>query len=97
MSLLTLLFRLPLLPVQGVVKVGEIVRDQAEHEHHDPAAVRRQLEEAEAAQTSGEASDEDVAEAQEEAVARLVTPAAGQSRLPSRSRPGRTARHRNRS
>jgi Gas vesicle protein G len=95
MGLLTLLFRLPLLPVQGVVKVGEIVRDQAESEHHDPAAVRRRLEEAEAARTSGEASDEDVARMEEEAVRPLVSPA--RSEPHAENRPRRAARHRNRS
>jgi hypothetical protein len=87
MNLLTLPLRLPLLPVQGLVQLGEVIRDQAEREHHDPAAVRRQLEEADAARASGEASDEDVARIEEQAVRRLV-PRGGQR--------GRTARNRDR-
>jgi Gas vesicle protein G len=113
MGVLTLLFRLPFLPAQGVVRIGEIVRDQAEREHHDPAAIRRQLEEAETARVYGEASDEDVARTQEEAVRRLVTtarnepgrpagseprrPAGSEPRRPAGSEPGQTARYRNRS
>jgi len=87
MGVLTPLFRLPFLPIQGVVKIGEIVRDQAEGESHDPATVRRQLEDAEAARASGEASDADVARMQEEAVGRLVTPAGGEPRLPEGNEP----------
>jgi hypothetical protein len=97
MGLLTFPFRLPLLPVQGVVKIGEIVGDQAELEHHDRATVRRQLEEAEAARTSGEASDEEVARMQEEAVRPLVAPAQNERRLPPGNKPRRSGRHRNRS
>jgi hypothetical protein len=83
MGLLTLLFRLPLLPVQGVIRLGQLIEEQAEQELHDPASVRRQLEEAEQAQSTGEMSNEDVARAEAEAVGRLIQPAgtgAAQSR-----------------
>jgi hypothetical protein len=83
MSLLTLPLRLLFLPLDGLIQIGELVRDQAEREMHDPAAVRRQLEEAEEAQASGAASDEEVARMQREAVSRIVgTPgrAAGRTR-----------------
>lgn len=72
MNPFTLLFRLPLMPLTGVVRLGEILRDQAEQELYDPAAVRRQLEEAEKAQASGEMSAEEAARVQSEAVSRLV-------------------------
>lgn len=75
MELLTLLFRLPFLPMRGFIRLGEIIQDEAERQLHDPAAVRRQLEEAEQARMSGEISDEEVARAEGEAVDRvLVTP-----------------------
>lgn len=82
MGLLTLLFRLPLLPVQGLIRLGEIIQDQAERELHDPAMVRRQLEEAEEARAHGQASDQDVAHVQEEAVGRLVGSASRRSAGP---------------
>lgn len=76
MDLLTLLFRLPLMPLRGFVRLGEILHDQAERELHDPASVRRQLEEAQEARVSGEISDEDVAHVEGQAVGRLLsTPA----------------------
>lgn len=76
MNPLTLLFRLPFLPVQGVIRLGELIRDQAEQELHDPAAVRRKLEEAERARAAGQISDAELAQIQEEALGRLI-PAAG--------------------
>jgi hypothetical protein len=83
MALLTLLFRLPLLPVQGVIRLGQLIEEQAEQELHDPASVRRQLEEVEQAQSAGEMSNEDVARAEAQALGRLIQPAgtgAAQSR-----------------
>ena len=76
MDPLTLLFRLPLMPLRGFVRLGEILHDQAERELRDPASVRRQLEEAQEARVSGEMSDEDVAHVEGQAVGRLLsTPA----------------------
>lgn len=72
MNPLTLPFRLPLLPVRGVIAIGEIIREQAERELHDPGNVRRQLEEAEAARESGKISDQDLAEIEREATGRLL-------------------------
>jgi hypothetical protein len=78
MDLLTLLFRLPFLPLRGFIRLGEIIQDEAERQLHDPATVRRQLEEAEQARVSGEISDEDVAQVEGEAVSRvLATPRDG--------------------
>jgi len=73
MDLLTLLFRLPFMPVRGFVQLAEILHDEAERQLRDPASVRRQLEEAQQAQASGEMSDEDVARVQGRAVGRLVS------------------------
>ena len=72
MDLLTLLFRLPVMPLKGFIRLAEILHDQAERELRDPAAVRRQLEEAEQARVSGEMSDPDVARVEGEAVGRLI-------------------------
>lgn len=73
MDLLTLLFRLPLMPLRGFVQLGEILREQAERELRDPASVRRQLEEAEQAQVSGEISDRDAARVKGQAVGRVLS------------------------
>jgi len=75
MDPLTLLFRLPFLPLRGLIQLGQLIGEQAERELHDPAAVRRQLEEAEEARVSGEVSDQDVARMEREAVGRLVSTA----------------------
>jgi Gas vesicle protein G len=72
MDLLTLLFRLPLMPLQSFIRLGEVLRDQAEQELRDPASVRRQLEEAEEAHESGEMSEGDLARVQGQAVDRLL-------------------------
>ena len=56
--------RLPLMPLLKVIQLGEVLRDHAEQELHNPASVRRQLEHAEQAQASGEISDEDLVKAQ---------------------------------
>lgn len=71
MDLLTLVFRLPFLPMRGMVRVAEVIRDQAEQELHNPANVRRQLEEVEEKRIHGEISDEEVARAEGEALSRL--------------------------
>ena len=80
MGLLTLPFRLPLMPLRGVLWLGETLRDQAERELHDPAAVRRELEEAEAEARAGNLSPDELSRVQEEAAARMVGPAAAGGR-----------------
>ena len=75
MNLLTLPFRLPLLPAQAFIRLAEVIQEEAERELYDPAAVRRQLEEVEDKLASGEISGEEAAEAEDEAVGRLVRPA----------------------
>lgn len=80
MGLLGLLFRLPAMPVQGVLRVLEIVADEAERELHDPARVRRELEEAEQRHAAGEISDDELAQIETDAMARLgasVNPSKG--------------------
>jgi len=72
MNPFTLLFRLPLMPLRRVVQLGEVLHDHAERELHDPASVRRQLEQAEQARAAGEISDEDLAHVQEQAIGRLL-------------------------
>jgi hypothetical protein len=73
MGVLTILFRLPLLPLEGVIRVAELVESQAEQEWHNPAAVRMELEAIAAADQAGELSADEVAQAERDAVARLMT------------------------
>ena len=40
MGLLTLPFRLPFLPVEGVVRLAELIQEEAERTFYDPATVR---------------------------------------------------------
>jgi hypothetical protein len=76
MNLFTLLFRLPLMPLRGFVRLGEILRDEAERELRDPAEVRRELEETEAEARAGNLSGDELSRAEEAATARLTGPAA---------------------
>ena len=73
MELLTLLFRLPLMPLRSFVRLGEVLQEQAERELRDPASVRRQLEEAQKAHESGEISEDDLTDVEGQAVDRLLT------------------------
>jgi hypothetical protein len=87
MNLLTLLLRLPFVPLRGFVQLAQILHEQAERELRDPASVRRQLEEAEDARVSGEMSDADVAHVQGQAVGRLLSsPANGPTRTAANRR-----------
>ena len=72
MNPFTLLFRLPLMPLQKVVQLGGVLQEHAERELRDPANVRRQLEQAERARAAGDISDEELAREQERAIGRLL-------------------------
>jgi hypothetical protein len=79
MGLLTGLLTLPIAPVRGVVWLAERIREQAEQEMYDPAAVRAQLAEVDRARSSGELSEDVAAELEDELLSRLTT---GRSRGP---------------
>jgi hypothetical protein len=68
MNLLTLLFRLPLMPLRGFVRLADLIAEEAEREMADPATVRHELEEVEQAEASGEISDAEAAEQEKAAV-----------------------------
>lgn len=72
MGLLTLPFRLPFLPVQAIVRLAGIIEDEAERIYYDPATIRRELAQIEQARASGDISDEEAAQLQNEVVARLT-------------------------
>jgi Gas vesicle protein G len=73
MGLLTLPFRLPFLPVQGVIKLGEILQEEAERQLRDPARIRRELDDAQRRYEAGQISEEEFAQIQDELVSTLVT------------------------
>jgi Gas vesicle protein G len=69
MSLLTLPFKLPLLPLRAVIRLAEVIEEEAERQLADPARLRRQLEAIEQARRAGEITDDEAAELQNEVVA----------------------------
>ena len=71
MGLLTLIFRLPLLPVRGFIRLGEVIQDEAERQLHDPARVRHELEQAEEQRAAGQISEDEMVSRQAEATAGL--------------------------
>ena len=72
MGLITGLFTWPVAPVRGVAWIADQVLDEAERQWADPAAVERALAEIDEKRESGELSDEEAAELEEELVARLI-------------------------
>jgi hypothetical protein len=73
MGLFMGLLTLPLAPVRGVVWVAEVLRDEAERQLYDPAAIRRKLAQVEEARASGELSDDEAAELENELLGRMMT------------------------
>jgi uncharacterized membrane protein len=72
MGLVTLLFRLRILPLQGVIRLAELIGEEAERQLHDPARVRRELEEAQQRWAAGDISDEELSRIENEAASRLL-------------------------
>jgi hypothetical protein len=75
MGLLTLPLRLPLKPVHGVIRLAELIGEEAEQQLNDPARVRRELEEAQRLRAAGEISDEELADREQELTSQLIRPA----------------------
>jgi hypothetical protein len=71
-NFLTLLFRLPLMPLRGFIQLAEVLAEEAEREYYSPSAARRELEEAEQASISGQMSDEDVTQMEYNALGRMM-------------------------
>jgi hypothetical protein len=72
MGLVSSILTLPLLPVQGVIKLGEVIQQQVEQQLTSPMAIRAQLEEIERQRQAGLISEEEEAEAQQEVLGRLI-------------------------
>jgi hypothetical protein len=73
MGLVSMVLGAPLLPVKGVIRLGELIQDEAERQLHDPATVRAEIEEAERLHADGAISDEELADRQQDALSRLTT------------------------
>lgn len=73
MGLLTGLLGLPLAPVRGVLWLAEQIRQQAEEQYYDPARIRDQLERIDEARRTGELSEAECAELENELLQRLMT------------------------
>jgi chorismate mutase len=71
-GLLTGLLGLPLAPVRGVVWLAGRIQEQAEEQYYDPARIRAELEAVDEARRSGELSEEECAEVENELLARLM-------------------------
>jgi hypothetical protein len=74
MEVLTLLFRLPFLPVQGVIRLAELIEEEADRQYRDPARIRRELEEAQRQRDAGEITDDELAQIEDELTSILVAP-----------------------
>ena len=72
MEMLTLLLRLPFLPLKGVVRLTEVLADEADQELLDPARIRRELEDAQRKLEAGEITDEELASIEDHAAELLV-------------------------
>lgn len=59
MGLVSAILTWPLAPVRGVIRLAELIQEQADRELHDPAAVRRRLEAIQEARESGQITEEE--------------------------------------
>ena len=73
MGLLTLPVRLPLMPVQVVIRLGELIQEESERQLRDPARIRRELDEAQRRHDAGEITDDEFAQVQDELTGTLIT------------------------
>jgi chorismate mutase len=71
-GLLTGLLTLPLAPVRGVLWMAEQIREHAEEQYYDPSRIRAQLERIDEARQSGELSEEEADELENELLQRLM-------------------------
>ena len=72
MGLFSELLLLPLAPVRGVVWVGEQIQEQVDRQLNDPAVIRAQIDDLDAAHERGEISEAERDEQQEVLLRRLT-------------------------
>ena len=71
MGLLTLLPKLPILPIREVIRIAELIRQETERQYRDPGRVRRELEEAQQQWASGGISEDEMSRIEYAATTRL--------------------------
>ncbi|MDV6247884.1 gas vesicle protein GvpG [Rhodococcus opacus] len=72
MGLLSFIVTLPLQPVKGVISLAELIQRQVEEEMHNPAAIRRALEELDEARAAGKITAEEEEQAQQALIDRMT-------------------------
>jgi hypothetical protein len=72
MGLITGLLTLPLAPVRGTVWLAELIMTEAENQQYDEGALTARLLELEELRETGEFSDEEIEEAENALVERLI-------------------------
>jgi Gas vesicle protein G len=72
MGLLTGLLTLPLAPVRSVAWLAERILEQAEQQLYDPAVIRRQLAEIDAARRLGRLPEDEAAALEDEPLSRMM-------------------------
>ncbi|MEU6184377.1 gas vesicle protein GvpG [Nocardia sp. NPDC047038] len=71
-GVLTSILTLPVAPVRGVIWLGELIQDQVDQKMRDPAVMRRELEEIDAAAAAGQLSEEERKQAQQAVLDRMT-------------------------
>ncbi|MEV6258152.1 gas vesicle protein GvpG [Nocardia sp. NPDC051911] len=71
-GVLTSILTLPVAPVRGVIWLGELIQDQVDQKMRDPALMRRELEEIDAAAAAGQLSEEERRQAQQAVLDRMT-------------------------
>jgi hypothetical protein len=72
MGLISGLLTLPLAPIRGTAWLAERIQEQAEEELYDESAIRNGLLEIEAARQTGELDEQELAEAEDALIERLI-------------------------
>ncbi|ONM47080.1 gas vesicle protein GvpG [Nocardia donostiensis] len=88
MGLVSALLTLPLAPIRGVIWLGELIQDQVEQQLHDPATIRRELEDIDRAAAAGQLSEEERARAQQAVLDRMIRPPGATTPTEGREGPG---------
>ncbi|GAB3841753.1 gas vesicle protein GvpG [Dactylosporangium cerinum] len=74
MGLIGGIVTLPFAPVRMALWVGELIREQVEHELFDPAVIRSQIEQLDEDRSAGRIAPAEADRQQRELIARLVRP-----------------------
>ncbi|MGW0018092.1 gas vesicle protein GvpG [Rhodococcus sp. NPDC003382] len=77
MGLISSVLTLPIAPIRAVLWLGELIQDQVEQQLHDPATIRRELEEIDEAAAAGRLTEDEKAAAQQAVLNRMIRPDTG--------------------